>query len=137
MGIAERIAMIMIVMANSLAIFPRVFTSGQRREDRRSDAAVFAQALFSFEREVGRRWFTASHRHFLGLLAVLLLPGRYRVTARRNVLDGVRTVGVSRGIGTFDDNVPAVHPGMDVALHRNRYFFRLPTRLDGRRPGRL
>src|ERR1700686_500694 len=91
---------------------------------------------FRLESEICSRRFAGSYSNFLGLISQFLLPGCDRVTARRNAMDCVRAAFVGGRVGALDHSVVAVHPGMNVAFHRNN-FRRFPTGYYGRRSRRM
>src|SRR5882762_4001086 len=73
-----------------------------------------------FEDEVYAFRFAAGDGHFLCLLAVGLVEGGYRVFARWQIGQREATVVArNRVMGILQDRKSPVHPGMDVAFHRN------------------
>src|SRR5882757_1783762 len=79
--------------------------------------------LLGFISEIGCRRLSGGYRHLLCLGSVLFLPRCNRVSSWRHALDSVAAVGTADCIRTLHDGDVAVHPGMDVALNRNRDFF--------------
>src|SRR6266540_6813411 len=90
-----------------------------------------------FEHEIHRLGLVAADRHVLALGAELLMPRRYRVFARRQPFDAEGPVLTRyRVVRRSEHRVPAVHPGVDVALDRNEFRL-LPLRMNRRRPSGL
>src|SRR5882672_9506486 len=160
MGIAEAIAITMMVSAKNLAMifrFRRLLDSAfasilsARTKTSRPEcgsqlkegpSAIFGltvtrYASLGLEGEVGRPGLPCRHRHLLGLCTVFFLPSSYGVISRRHVLYRVRALFVGGCIGPFYHNEIAMHPWMNVALHRYRDLFRLPTHLNRRGAWRL
>src|SRR5690349_5070349 len=93
-------------------------------------------ALLCLEREIRLCWCSSSDRDVLGLRSVFFLPGCHRVAARRDILDGVVAARVCNGVRTFDDDMPTVHPRMNVALYAD-CLGSLPVGDNGRSTWRL
>src|SRR5271170_7031742 len=90
-----------------------------------------------FEREICGLGLAGSHSDVLRLRAILFVPCRQRVLPRRKSLEAERTILASyRIMRRAQYNEIAVHPRMNVALHRNEFRFVI-LRVDGRRSGRL
>src|ERR1700734_2717598 len=144
MGMAEAIAMIMIVTANSFAMSSHLtneeyLLGGKNRwtESIGADPAVTQTLLLGLVREVCRSRAACSHGHLLCLGSVGFLPGRHGVVAGRHILNSVVPAVIGNCVGSLNHHMVAVHPGMDIALHRDRDFLRLPALDDRRRSGRL
>src|SRR6202162_3731675 len=90
-------------------------------------------SLLRLKGEIGSPWLAGGNRHLFRLGAIVFLPRSQGVAPRRPVFDRVVAVTVGGCVRPFDHNEPAVHPGMNVALHWNRDFLGLPTLLDRRR----
>src|ERR1019366_6733627 len=93
--------------------------------------------LLCLECEIRLRGLSAGHGNFCSLRSVFFLPGGYGVRPGRHILDGEVAVIIRDRVRTLHDDMPPVHPGMDVALYRNGDFRVLPTGLDGRSTRRL
>src|SRR5258708_30584189 len=80
-----------------------------------------AEELLRFESKIGSSGRTCGDSHFLSLGASGFLPGRDGVISGRHVTDGVSAFSVASGVGSLHHDKPAVHPWMDVALHRDHF----------------
>src|SRR6266851_5313703 len=142
MGTAEAIAIRMIVTANIFAISPRLWPALVRPffSDPTVCAAARAQSfpssLFRLKGEIGSSRLAGGNRHFLRLRAVGLLPRSHGVVSGRHVVDGVGAVTIGGRVRPFYHRMPAMHPGMDVALYFDK-LHSFPALLDWRRPRRL
>src|ERR1700756_312861 len=143
MGTAEANAMITINTANILPpMFPRSpVHTGYRRGVYPSPEAsgggkpreIRSLIRFRFETEVDRLGFVAADVRSLSLSSVVLMPGRDRVLARRQVRQSECPAVAGDGIVIgFEYGEPSVHPGMNLALHRNK-FGTVELLHDGRR----
>src|SRR5581483_68449 len=144
MGTAEAIAINTSVTANSLAMICRLEAAWEIRQlvagrPLRSigSGQIVSVVLLRLKRETGSPRLSGCHRHFLCLCAVRLLPGCYRVTARRNIFHSERTAVITHCVRSLHHRHVAMHPGMNVALYIYGDFLRLPNRVDGRSAGRL
>src|SRR5437667_6110302 len=79
-----------------------------------------------FESEISFRWRSGTHRDFLRLRAIGLLPSRQRIVARRHVAERVRAVVIAGGGRSLHHRHVAAHPGMNIALHMDCDFLRRP-----------
>src|ERR1700692_3343276 len=82
-------------------------------------------SLLRLKGEIGSPWLAGGNRHLFRLGAIVFLPRSQGVAPRRHVFDRVVAVTVGGCVRPFDHNEPAVHPGMNVALHWNRDFLGL------------
>ena len=91
----------------------------------------------SSKNEVRSLGFGTRDRDVLRFRIVLFLPSRHRVLPRGQPRDSERSVPACDGVmrRLQHDEVP-VHPGMDIALHRNEFGL-IPFRIDWRRTRRL
>src|ERR1700758_849514 len=75
-----------------------------------------------FERKIHGFALSAGDGHFLSLSAVLFLPRRDRVFARREALQAEGAILPGNGVvRSVQHHKVAVHPWMNVALHRNEF----------------
>src|SRR5216683_7786699 len=86
--------------------------------------------LLCLESEIRGSRLAGGHRHFLRLGSILFLPCGNCVASRWHVVDGVVATLIRSSGGSLHDNMPAVHPRMNVALHCDCYFRMGPTGLD-------
>src|ERR1700722_1552171 len=158
MGTAEAIAMRIMITANIFAISSRLWLPSGRYLLFRSNcsdrlmriafiliaaapaAAIkliqllgYLQCLLRLEGEIGASCAARRNRHFLSLSPRRFLPCRHRVASRRDTINRVSALAVGGRIGPLHHDKPAVHPGMDIALHRN-HFRSLPALFDRRSP---
>src|SRR3989442_13591462 len=90
----------------------------------------------SLEDEIDRLGLGAADGQVLALRAELFLPRRDGVLARREARQGKRPVLARHSaVRGREHHMPAVHPGMDVALDGNELRL-LPLRVNRRRPSR-
>src|ERR1700689_1661896 len=131
MGIAEAIAIRMIVTANIFAISPAsglddpAVLNNAAASDRCGIVSSLdcpasltkrPSALLRLAGEVRACSRTGGNRYLLGLSASGLMPCRHGVVSGWHVVDSEIAVLVAGRIWPFDDCEPTVHPGMDVAL---------------------
>src|SRR5258708_37796935 len=91
----------------------------------------------SLEYEVHCLGFAAGNSYFLRLLAIGLVPGAHGVLACREIWQAEAATLTRNGIvRILQDREGAVHPGMHVALHGNKFWLVVLVD-DGRRPRRL
>src|SRR6267143_7161883 len=88
--------------------------------------------LLRLESEVRGPRLPRSYRHFCRLCSILFLPRADGVVSGWNVVDGVVATVIGYRVGPLHDYMPAVHPGMNVALHRDGYLRMAPSGFDRR-----
>ncbi len=74
-----------------------------------------------FEAEIDRCGLSCRNCDLWGFRLVRLMPRLQRVGARRDVVDGVVAAAIGYRIRPFDNYQIPMHPGMNVALHRNDF----------------
>src|SRR5207244_518895 len=91
-----------------------------------AEASRAALLSLCFESEISFRWRSGTHRDFLRLRAIGLLPSRQRIVARRHVAERVRAVVIAGGGRSLHHRHVAAHPRMNIALHMDCDFLRRP-----------
>src|SRR5579864_668228 len=142
MGTADRTAIRMMVTARILPIVPASARPAAGinlvvEPPNRVAAAPPRGMLLGLESEADCGRFAGRNRHFLCLRAVGLVPCRQGVSPGRHVIQRERTAGVAHPVRALYHHHVAVHPGMNVALHRDSHLFRLPAGGERRRALRL
>src|ERR1700687_1854397 len=143
MGYAETSAMIVRITPNSFPIVPRIRPDETRARfmwtvtARHSYLDYLASIGFSLKDKANSFGLISSDGDFLCLLAIGFVPSRDRVLTRWQVRKTEAAIPAGNGVvGILQHCEVAVHPRMDVALHRNE--LRLAEFFGKRRsPGRL
>src|ERR1051326_4344159 len=135
MGTAEANAITITTTANNLPLmlprncriadFPREILEKGFQAGANSPACFWGGAIsisLGLEAEVDRLGLTPCDRNFLHLRAIILMPRCDFVFPRWQVRQGERSIVLANRIMIrFEHYEPAVHPRMDVALHRNKF----------------
>src|SRR5580704_16597250 len=119
MGIAEAIAITMMVTASNFAMSHPHFSTAYQRSFL---LIPELRLLLRFESEIIGPRLGGSHGHFLGLSSVNFLPSCQRIVPWGNVVNGVSAVFIAHRSRPFHNYHGAMHPRMDIALDRNGDF---------------
>src|ERR1700676_165636 len=130
MGTAEANAITITITANSLPpMFPRICPDcpdpqcKQKRPGSEAPAGHRQRLVgFGFKAKVDRLGLVPRDRHVLGLGSVIFMPGGDGVLARRKIRQREPAIVLAdRKMVGLEQRKPAVHPGMDITLHRNKF----------------